>query len=412
MNFLAQAIQERATQLSYEADESVEDVGDMVDVDSDIYQSHEEAAEDVNQLENYVDDLEASQQAEVTLESLTTILQKSLGRGGLTQSELECFAVAQSAIGQTLKVSVSAIPDLQSYGRLGAYEYTALSAEQTEQAKKGVVEKIKAILKKIVDFVVRIYHKVTFSTKRIQDKAQKLIKELNELPPHVSELPNITDPSIIKALSIPQFSVHALIAQFEAAARLHHMVEGEIEKVIKDPGHIFDERMVMSFIAESQKIRVGDFPIFKEVSDDRPISERLKFWKREAPQKLPESLPVLATSDIKILLDQIKDFQKQKPILNVGQLQQRLDKMVEVGMDRHRTLMNVYSSPAASVLREKPNLDEINRDSTHWMVSAVMPHLLRYCTAVNLSKAKYAFYLLKYCEACINAYKKAKTSNA
>ena len=35
MNFLAQALQERATQLSYEADESVEDVGDMADVDSD-----------------------------------------------------------------------------------------------------------------------------------------------------------------------------------------------------------------------------------------------------------------------------------------------------------------------------------------------------------------------------------------
>ena len=312
MSLFSQALSHKATMLSIDVETQV-DIDD-IDTQTPVEEVHAELSDDLNQMEKHIDDLEASEQAEVTLESLSAVLKKSLRNGGMTQVELETFAICQSAIGQTLKVSVSATPDLQSYGRLGAYEYTALSAEQTEQAKKGIKERIMHILKKIGDFLKRVWHSITFSYDRLYRSANSLTTRAETLKAkHINDNSTFSVDGDREKVRLVATKLAPRGSKFDALTFKTHIktlqdlgaeAETKLKELVEDPNKTNDEEIVNETIDHLVKKanEVGQHltnqPLINPVSKDRPISERLKFWKKPMPDSdLPDHIPVLTPSE-------------------------------------------------------------------------------------------------------------------
>lgn len=402
MSLFSQALSHKATMLSIDAESQVNI--DDIDTQTPIEEVHAEISNDMNQMEKHIDDLEASQQAEVTLESLSAVLKKSLRNGGMTQVELETFAICQSAIGQTLKVSVSATPDLQSYGRLGSYEYTALSVQQTAQAKKGIKERVMLIIRKIGEFIKRIWQKLTMSRTRlaiainhtIMD-AQELLKLGLETGKKLSPAATIRDPakiqSVINKLGpwAATFNVNTLRLHLVALEKMMtHLIQittkvDEIS-VAYEPytAENFKDKidgLVADIFKEAETLGPhGGRPLFTDPGEGKPLSERLKFWKPVVADKdLPSTLEVLTVQECLDSLKIVSGFLRNEKVLN--------------GLDEKKV-----SQIFAKQVEKAPEM-------ATFLASSVLPPLVHAASQVQMYTLEGMWAIVKYARWSISLHK-------
>lgn len=186
MSLFSDSIKQRATMLS----EMVldEDVGQISDSDTppEVEQMTEEeisddVGNDIKEISDTTDTLGAATHAQVTLESLQSILSKSMTNGGMTPIEVESFALCNHLIARQLGTEIPSVPDMQSFGTMGAEQYTQLAFSQTKDAKKGLWEYIKGLWAKIVAFVQRVWVKLTGGWEKLLKRVQDQIETVKRI---------------------------------------------------------------------------------------------------------------------------------------------------------------------------------------------------------------------------------------
>lgn len=298
MNFLVQALQERATQLSYETDEAVEDFDD--------YQNHEEVDQLEDPVDNHektIDEIDNVLNAEVTLESLQNVLTHALSRGGMNVVEHECFALVQNIIGRQHGIDVGHSADMQSYTQLGAEEYTMLSSEQTQAAKNTLWEKLKALVAKLVQFAKRMLEKLTFSWVRIQARATKIIDQLSKISGSKYPSGPITQRSIIEPLY--RKGAHLSVNEIKQVTKNFELVSNLISSAIASGKFDPKDTKASDQLLESLQKDMSMMPDYSPqiIPKDAQVSgwQRLKFWKQPEPiANLPKEIERLSPNECTI----------------------------------------------------------------------------------------------------------------
>lgn len=243
--------------------------------------------------EKTIDEIGDTADAEVTLESLQTILTKSMSRGGMSVGELESFALVQSLVGRQLGINISSAPDMQSYTQMGAARYTALSSEQTEAAKTTLWEKFKALIAKLIQFAKRILEKLTLSWTRIGLRATHLLDRLKKVPPHTHPTTPITSRKIIEPLyrKGAHLSVNEIRQVTQNIIQTTKLFEVAIAQGKFDPADKVASDRLLEKLQKDMEMMPDHSPQVIPKGAEVSGWERLKFWKEAEPiSNLPQEI--------------------------------------------------------------------------------------------------------------------------
>lgn len=263
----------------------------------------EDLKDHIDDHEKTIDEIGDTADAEVTLESLQTILTKSMSRGGMSVGELESFALVQSLVGRQLGINISSAPDMQSYTQMGAARYTALSSEQTEAAKTTLWEKLKALVAKLVQFAKRMLEKLTFSWVRIQARATKIIDQLSKISGSKYPSGPITQRSIIEPLY--RKGAHLSVNEIKQVTKNFELVSNLISSAIASGKFDPKDTKASDQLLESLQKDMSMMPDYSPqiIPKDAQVSgwQRLKFWKQPEPiANLPKEIERLSPNECTI----------------------------------------------------------------------------------------------------------------
>ncbi len=304
-------------QLTNEVAENLSSVG--IDVpepseeDLDDTSVHETLANHIEDHADAIEEINNTLDADITLQSLHSILVKSAARGGMSTTELETFALVKGLIARQVGVTPPPIATLLSvtidhHETVGSANHAEAEAHEAEAASKTLKEKFKEIIARLVKFAKRILETLMFSWKRIFNRASKLKEKIsNTQESDVSTTP-ITSKKIIEPLyrKGAHLSVNFIREVLEHTRECHTLFdvsfsEGKLDLMDTDTVTTLVDRL-----QEKMKSLPDHSPQIVPSDAKHSVWERLKVWKKpESIENLPTSIERLTREDCIVCVEMI-----------------------------------------------------------------------------------------------------------